>query len=413
VKRFLCAAVACLLLVGISQAAEVPFVELKGNTDAVRLVSFSPDGKQVSTCSNDEISQIWDAETGEALFTLKGCYGHFLPDGKKIVTSSKTEDAKIQFWDAESGKELFALPGQFWDWQFTPDGKKIVTRTEWITEKDGITIQIWDTESGVELLTWTGKFDMCRLLPNGKRIMIQERGRLPQVIDVESGRELYAVGGLISPGNFFSPDGTKFISVDTKFSTRRNADTGGEALYRVNTVRILNAETGEELYSLPEKFGRATFTPDGKIAAADGHTVRILDAESKKELHMLPVVLDDNFLPGGKKFAVHKNYDLGTPVQIWDVESGKQLYTLPGNLRGVAPYGAFAPDGKSIVTETDDKILRIWNAETGEELFALTEEFRYYMCVPFSPNGKKIVTIMADNTVRIWDLSAMMEEEKQ
>ena len=44
-KHIFCVAVV-LLYIGFAQAAEVPFIELKGHTDYIWSVSFSPDGNR-------------------------------------------------------------------------------------------------------------------------------------------------------------------------------------------------------------------------------------------------------------------------------------------------------------------------------------------------------------------------------
>ena len=45
---------------------------LKGHTDYVRSVTFSPDGKQIVSGSDDKSMLVWDASTGDELKVLKG-----------------------------------------------------------------------------------------------------------------------------------------------------------------------------------------------------------------------------------------------------------------------------------------------------------------------------------------------------
>ena len=45
---------------------------LKGHTDAVTSVAFSPDGKRLASASDDGTVKVWDAATGQEILTLKG-----------------------------------------------------------------------------------------------------------------------------------------------------------------------------------------------------------------------------------------------------------------------------------------------------------------------------------------------------
>lgn len=77
---------------------------LKGHTDPVYSVAYSPDGKRVVTGSYDKTAKVWDAQTGKELLTLNGHMNWvssvaFSPDGRRIVTGSRDDTAKIWLAD--------------------------------------------------------------------------------------------------------------------------------------------------------------------------------------------------------------------------------------------------------------------------------------------------------------------------
>ncbi len=77
------------------------------------------------------------------------------------------------------------------------------------------------------------------------------------------------------------------------------------------------------------------------------------------------------------------------------------LHSLRGHDGGV--YSAqFAPDGKSIVTASDDNTAHLWDAISGKELAVLHGHKNSVLNAQFAPDGKSIVTAGVDNTARLW-----------
>jgi WD40 repeat protein len=76
---------------------------------------------------------MWDAVTGEKLFTTSGHTGivvrlTFSPDGTRLATASFDSTAKV--WDAYTGQELVTLFGNASNVSgvaFNPDGTRLVT----------------------------------------------------------------------------------------------------------------------------------------------------------------------------------------------------------------------------------------------------------------------------------------------
>ncbi|KAM3094798.1 TIR domain-containing protein, partial [Phormidesmis sp. 146-12] len=85
---------------------------LEGHSDAVRSVSFSPDGQTVVSGSHDGTVKLWDRQ-GRELQTLKGHSSSvlsvsFSPDGQTIASGS--HDGTVKLWDRQ-GRELQTLKG--------------------------------------------------------------------------------------------------------------------------------------------------------------------------------------------------------------------------------------------------------------------------------------------------------------
>ena len=73
---------------------------------------------------------------------------------------------------------------------------------------------------------------------------------------------------------------------------------------------------------------------------------------------------------------------------------------------GSVDSAAFSPDGKLVVTASDDGTARIWDVASGRSLHTLSGHTDYVDSVAFSPDGKLVVTASDDGTARIWDVAS-------
>ena len=64
---------------------------------------------------------------------------------------------------------------------------------------------------------------------------------------------------------------------------------------------------------------------------------------------------------------------------------------------------AFHPDGRRIVSCSLDQTIRLWDADTDQELCQLRGHADWVQSVAYSPDGRRIVSGSDDQTVRLWD----------
>ncbi|MBI3853729.1 MAG: serine/threonine protein kinase, partial [Verrucomicrobia bacterium] len=63
----------------------------------------------------------------------------------------------------------------------------------------------------------------------------------------------------------------------------------------------------------------------------------------------------------------------------------------------------FSPDGQRVVTASDDKTARVWDAHTGQPLTGPLKHDAAVLFAEFSPDGQRVVTASDDKTARVWD----------
>jgi disulfide oxidoreductase YuzD len=95
-----------------------------------------------------------------------------------------------------------------------------------------------------------------------------------------------------------------------------------------------------------------------------------------------------NFSPDGKTL-VSGSWD--KTIKLWDVETGQEIRTLKGHDNYVRSVN-FSPDGKTLVSGSGDGTIKLWNVETGEEIRTLQGPGSYVTSVNFSPDGKTLVS---------------------
>ena len=90
-------------------------------------------------------------------------------------------------------------------------------------------------------------------------------------------------------------------------------------------------------------------------------------------------------------------------VRIWDANTGEETAVLAGHAGRVNAVAYSPLDDNSIASAGDDGTVRIWDAHTGAELDVLTGHADGVNAVAYSPDGSRIASSGYDGTVRIWD----------
>lgn len=371
------------------------------HNDWVWNAAFNSDGNLAATASGNQ-AFVWNAETGEKLFTLNGHLSTihtvaFSPDDSMLATGSY--DRKVIVWNLKTGEVMFTLAGHtgsVFSIAFSADGKQLITSSD-----DG-TLRIWDVtlEHG-EALTIPypdGRGEDIALLPNGQVIAAIEGSKL-KLWSLETGKELrdYSNDGNVT-AFAISPDGSLIAAAHDDFSVTlyTPASTTG--------LRTWSAHTG--------RINALAFSPGGKwlVTASDDYKVIVWNLSEGKPANILTLTMP----VGAQSIAFNSDGILlavglqnGT-VRIRNFESGEDLFTLRGQDDVILSL-AFNPDNSLLATASLDGTAIVWDLKTGSQKFILEGHTNSVTALAFHPDGTRLATSSRDGSIRIWDMTSGQE----
>ena len=437
-----------------------------GHKRSINYVAFSPNGDRLVTASDDNTAIVWNVESGAKIARLEGHKYHvmraeFIASGHEIITSSGGDEANrggvsdgmVRVWDATTGWEKFSFSGELF--AISRDDRVLATASD--TE-----IAIWSFEEKKKLVSINAKNAKPRHLefsPDGKQLIAALADGSAQVWNVSSGQERnrllgHALGVLRA---HFSPDGSQIVTFSGGVGSDPNLDADR------NVPRIWDASTGKQLVLLQghaEAVTSVSFSPDGQhvVSSSNDGSLFVWDARSGRDIAKLgghtSRVNHASFTPDGRLILSSGGDNI---ARLWSVNSATHIATVrkhrdklyhtrfspdgttvltgggfgaypwyhenyapaeriarlssfanwdsPIDLTGhekVIRHAGFSPDGKSVVTTSDDHTARIWDTASGETTAVIRGHRGTVVHADFSPDNRLLVTASKDRTARVW-----------
>ncbi len=352
---------------------------LRGHTNWVWSVAFSPDGKTLASGGADGTIILWDVATGQP--SGPPLTGHsdwvrsiaFSPDGGTLASGSA--DGTLILWDATTGQPLgpplVGHNGFITEVAFSPDGRMLASGSA-----DG-TLILWDVASGQ---------------PLGDPLV---------------GHTSFVLSLAFSPD---TPEGT-----GGRILASSGAD-GSVILWDISTG-LKPGATGREpdrdqplAYALTGHHGAVfsvAFSPDGQALALGGEdqTIILWDVAARQPLgqpltgHEGPVS-SIAFSPDGRAL-VSSSED--KTVILWDLETGQPLdRSFTGHSDRVLDV-AFSPDGHTLASGSADETVILWDVSTQSLGHPLAGHTLWVNNLAFSPDGRRLASASSDGTIILWD----------
>jgi serine/threonine protein kinase len=286
---------------------------LRGHTEKVSSVAFSPNGQLLVSGSYDQTLRLWYAPEGRLLHILRGHSGSvhtaaFSPDGKLLASGS--DDLSVRLWRAKDGTPLALLPGHtagVCSVSWSPD-------SQWLASAgyDRV-VQVWQLSNGEPAYSLRGHTEAVHNVawsPDGQTIATASADRTVRLWRAANGMLLCVLKGHLDGvlGLAWSPDG--------KIIASASAD---------HTVRLWRARDGHLLYALRGHNDRVTgvdFSPDGRT--------------------LISASADES-------------------VRLWNMQDGSLIHTMSGQAGSINAV-TYHPDGRTFVIGGENKTVREWMA---------------------------------------------------
>jgi WD40 repeat protein len=420
---------------------------LTGGKGPTFAVAFAPDGRTVAGTNLQGTGQIWDATSGKLVRSLPAQKGSaavaYSPDGTLLAVSG--EDHTIRLSRVADGKPAATItaPATAAGLAWTPDGKSLLSGH---TDK---TVRFWDPATGkavgnpLVLDDWASTLAISR---DGGTLVTGSLGGQTTLWNLPARTRRRSLAASLTKAIALAvwPDGSTVGTGAENGTVRLWTGTGapvrGLTLPKPTTASVKGHDDGVPVYALAvSRTGTsvAAGTQDGRIAIWDPRsgTLQRTLKPGNGDVLALRYLDDGTLLSGGNGIGITRwnadgtarlkipladdaVYDLAvTPDQtqvvgcigvgsliVHDLISGAQVRTLRGHASRASAVDV-SPDGKTIVSSSDDKTVRLWNLTSGQQLRVLTGHLAEVSIVRFSPDGATVASGGSDRQVRLWDVA--------
>jgi WD40 repeat protein len=197
-----------------------------------------------------------------------------------------------------------------------------------------------------------------------------------------------------------------FPSSPGRFQTRREgrrsrgAPEQGAYWRTLGIARLLRSFSGHT-----GQVNTCGFSAEGRVLSSSNmdRTVQLWDVQTGKQLRGISFPTPGNycvaFSPRGQRALLGAD-----KLSLWDLETNQELRRFEGHTNGLFRVG-FSPDGKRALSASWDNTPRLWDLETGKELRQFTGHTNLVLDVAFAPDSNRALSAGSDNTaVRLWDV---------
>ncbi len=160
-------------------------VMLRGHTDVVTALAFSPDGTTIVSGSRDKSVRFWSLETGAVTLTIPGAREQpvslaFTADGKRLAIGDSSFEVRVVEVPSGTVVQTILHPDTLSQVAFDPSGERLV-----VTGFNG-NAALYSVKDGKKLLTL--RATSVGMLPEGKEAIVATPDHFLRTVDLKTGK---------------------------------------------------------------------------------------------------------------------------------------------------------------------------------------------------------------------------------
>jgi len=356
-------------------------------------ISFSQDGDKILTCSWDKKINIWSYKTKELLKSLCGHTENvnsatFNKNGSLIVSGAN--DKYIRIWDVNKGVCIDSILG-FRDVVrsvcFNENENKVISAGDH-------DIKIWDIETHIcekQLSKHSKLITRMAISPDRKQIATSSNDKTIRLWDIEEEKD--SVFRKWELNDYSSINNITFFTNSSKFISSGNPTF----IYDISSDDTLNLDYVTQLVSVSKD--------NQNVILVDGNSFVIYNIHTRK--YSLPIkahnsqIRSATFSPDGKKILTTSEDGY---IKEWSVENGDSIRSFRGHKSAVTS-ASYSPNGSFIVSAS--KEIRIWDIKTGDCIDSIQKNDMFYRSIVFNQKGNSFLTATGDNKIILLDMNSL------